>query len=280
MNARVQCPLLLVLFVLVVAGCGSRPDYVAPPFFSEAAFRDVHPGLSGGAVRALLGYPVSRFGPVEVAGQGSRTRWHYSVPRSSEAPMRFRNFEVTFGSDGLVSGTLVCEASWEESDGASDSIEAVQQCRRSLGDLFLTRPDGSTNVLHASDRALYILLLDGDVTEGPRLNPGPLWLSEALPELRQKRIIAGVKHLYAGHRHDAYVELVRKLSAETAQECYTDTQPEIKRTVWDKDSGWLLYEAGEIWSLPGITGLNSDLVAEDQKWLVHRLGAPPNNDTR
>ena len=41
--------------MILLGGCGSLPDYVAPPFFSEAAFRDIRPALSEGAVRAILG---------------------------------------------------------------------------------------------------------------------------------------------------------------------------------------------------------------------------------
>jgi hypothetical protein len=271
MNTRLQCFLLLA--ILLLGGCGSRPDYFAPPFFSEASFREVHPGLNEAAVRGLLGYPVSRFGPVEVPGKGSKIAWHYTVPASWQAPLRFHNFEVTFGPDGLVSGTLTCEASWAEGEGASDFIQAVQQCRRSIGDIVLRRPDDSTNGLRASQPGLYVLLLDGDVTHGPRLNPGPSWLADALPELLQKGTIAGVKHLYVGHNPEAYGQLVRNLPAETARECYVDTEPEFKPTVWDRDSRLLLYKAGGMWSVPGITTVNGDLVAEDQKWLVHRLGA-------
>jgi hypothetical protein len=271
MNTRLLC--LLLLAVLLLGGCGSRPDYVASPFFSEAAFREVHPGMDGRAVRGLLGYPVSRFGPVAVPGKGSKIAWHYTVPVSSQTPMRFHSFEVTFGRDGLVSGTLTCEASWAEGEGASDSIQAVQQCRRSIGDIVLRRPDGSTNWLHAGQPGLYVVLLDGDGSHGPRLNRGPNWLADALPELLQKGTIAGVKHLYVGHNPEAYGQLVRNLPAETAQECYVDTEPEFKPTVWDRDSRLLLYKAGGMWSVPGITSANGDLVAEDQKWLVHRLGA-------
>ncbi len=98
MNARLQCPLFLS--ILLLGGCGSRPDYVAPPFFSEAAFREVRPGLTEDAVRTLLGYPVSRFGPVEVPGQVTKIKWNYTVPASWEPPLRFHCFEVTFGPDG------------------------------------------------------------------------------------------------------------------------------------------------------------------------------------
>lgn len=278
MNARLQCPLVLV--ILLLGGCGSRPDYVAPPFFSEAAFRQVHPGQSADAVRALLGYPVSRFGPIEMPGKGSKVVWNYAVPGSSEPPLRFRGFEVTFGPDGRVLGTLTCETTWEESDGVKDSVQAVQQCRRKIGDLVLTRPDGSTNRLHAGQPGLYVLLLDGDVTDGPRLNGGPEWLADALPGLLEKGTIAGVKHFYIGHSPEAYGELLGHLPAEVARECYANAEPEFELTVWDKTSRMLLYKAGHLWSVPGITSVNGELVAEDQQWLVHRLGAEPLSSPR
>ncbi len=273
MNLRRLCGSLLL--VLLLGGCGSRPDYLAPPFFSETAFREVRPGMDESGVRALLGFPLSRFGPVEVPGQTRKLVWHYAVPRSAQPPMRFHDFEVTFGPDRLVSGTLTCEASWEPSDGAAESIQAVAHCRRRVGNFILTRPDGSTNILRAAQPGLHLFLLDGDVTDGPRLSPGPNWLVEALPELLRKKTIAGVKHLYIGHRHDGYEELVRTLPTQTARECYVATDPEITLTVWDKDSRLLMYKAGELWSVPGITMRNGDLVSEDHRWLVHRLGDEP-----
>ncbi len=273
MNLRRLCGSLLL--VLLFEGCSSRPDYLAGPFFSETAFRQVRPGLDESGVRALLGFPVSRFGPVEVPGQTRKLVWHYAVPRSSEPPMRFHDFEVTFGPDGLVSGTLTCEASWQPSDGAADSIQAVKHCRRRVGDLVLLRPDRPTNLLRATQRGLFLLLLDDDVTDGPTLNPGPKWLEESLPELLQKQTIAGVKHLYVGHRHEAYAKLVLNLAAEVGRECYEATEPELTLAVWDKDSRLLLYKAGDTWSVPGITMRNAELVAGDQRWLVHRLGNEP-----
>lgn len=262
----------MVLLVLLV-GCGSRPDYVATPFFSEAAFREVHTRMGENAVRAVLGYPASRFGPVEVPGNGSKMTWHYTVPASGEPPLQFHSFDVTFGPDGLVSSKLICEASWQESDGVKDSVEAVRQSRRRLGDVVLTRPDGSTNVLRASNPGLYVVLLDGDGTDGPRLNAGPAWLAEALPGLVKTGAVAGVLHFYVGQRSLGYGGLTRNLSAETARDCYLDADPELHRTVWDSTSGLLLYKAGEIWSVPAITTSNGHLAAEDQKWLVQRLGA-------
>jgi hypothetical protein len=85
MNTRL--PSVSVLIVLLLGGCGARPDYVATPFFSEAAFRNVHAGMSEDGVRALLGYPASRFGPVEVPGKGAKIKWDYAVPASWEPPL-------------------------------------------------------------------------------------------------------------------------------------------------------------------------------------------------
>ncbi len=273
MNTPVRSALLLA--ILLCGGCGSQVDYIAPPFFSENAFREVRPGLKQAAVRDLLGYPVFRFGPVEVPGKGFKITWNYALPASWEPPVRCRSFAVTFGPDGLVSSTLSCETSWEATDGTRDSIHAIQQCRRRLGNLVLTRPDGSTNMLFATQPGLYVLLLDGDGADSARLNPGPNWLEEALPGLLQNRTIAGVKHLYIGHRPESYGELVGRLPAQTARECYVSAEPELTLTVWDKDSRLLLYQAGAIWSVPGITSNNGELAAEDQKWLVHRLGTQP-----
>ena len=274
MNTRLLSISLLV--VLLVGGCGARPDYVATPFFSEAAFRNIRPGMSEDGVRTLLGYPASRFGPIDdpTGAKGPKITWNYAAPASWEPPLRFHDFSVTFGPDRLVSGTLTCEASWEWHDGVRQSIEAVQQSRRKIGDVVLTKPDGSTNVLRASDPGLYVILLDRDVSEGPRLNSGPAWLGEAAPELLRKGSIAGIKHFYMGHRPADYEELVKELSPETARECYLDAEPEFNFTVWDLGSRMVLYKTGTIWSVPpGVYAFaNGDLAADDQKWLILRLG--------
>ena len=139
----------------------------------------------------------------------------------------------------------------------------------------LPEPYNNLAVLRADNPGLYVILLDHDVTDGPRLNAGPAWLAEALPELVQQGTITGVKHLYVGHRHQDYRELVRNLPADRARECYLESEPEIQLTVWDRSSRLLLLKTGDIWSVPGITSSNGDLAAEDQKWLVHRLGGKP-----
>jgi len=233
--------------------------------------------MSEDGVRALLGYPASRFGPIEVPGEGPKIKWEYAVPASGNPPLRFHSFSVTFGPDRLVSGTLACEASWEWYDTVRQTIEAVQQCRRKIGEVVLTRPDGSTNLLRAGDPSLYVILLDGDASAGPRLNLGPAWLGEAMPDLLQKGSIAGVKHLYVGHRPEDYEQLVKDLPPETARECYLYAAPEFNFTVWDVNSRMLLYKAGTNWSVPpGVYVLNGDLAAgaaEDLKWLFRRLGA-------
>ena len=272
----IRSPFVSVLAVLLLGGCGSRPDYVATPFFSEAAFREVHAGMSEDEVRALLGYPVSRFGPIEDPVKGTKNTWQYTVPASWEPPLRFHTFDVTFGSNRLVSGTLTCESSWEESDGVRQSIEAVKQWRREIGDMALIRPDESTDVLRASDSGLYVILLDGDAMDGPSLSAGPAWLEDALPELLQKRTVAGVKHLYVGHRAADFGELVKDLPPEAARECYLEAAPEFSPTARDSDSRLVLYQAGRIWSVPAIYhDSNADLQVDDQKWLIHRLGAEP-----
>src|SRR5512136_2228454 len=96
-------PSALLLAVLLLGGCGSRPDYVTTPFFSEAAFRTVRPGMTEAEVRALLGYPASRFGPLEDPVKGTKNTWQYAVPASWQPPLRFHDFNVTFGSNRLVS---------------------------------------------------------------------------------------------------------------------------------------------------------------------------------
>jgi len=269
-----RLPSVSVLVVLLLGGCSSRPDYVATPFFSEAAFRNVRPGMTEDEVRNLLGYPASRFGPYEDPVKGTKTDWNYTVPASWEPPLGFHTFDVTFGSNRLVSGTLTCEGSWEESDGVRQFTEAIQQCQRKVGDLALIRPDGSTNVLRASGSHLYLILLDSDVSDGPRLNAGWAWLGEALPELLQQGTVAGVKHLYVGHRAEDYGELVKDLPPETARECYLEAEPEFSPTAWDSGSRLVLYKAGSLWSVPAIlSGPKGDLAVDDQKWLIHRLGA-------
>lgn len=269
-------PSVSVLAVLLFGGCGSRPDYVTTPFFSEAAFRSIHPGMTEDEVRALLGYPASRFGPIEDPVKGTKNTWQYAVPAFWEPPLRFHDFSVTFGSNRLVSSTLACEASWQESPGARQSIEAVQQCRRKIGDMALIRPNGSTNELRASDSGLYVIFLDGDAMAGPRLSAGPAWLAEALPEFLQQGTVAGIKHFYVGHRAVDYGELVKDLPPETARECYLESAPEFSPTARDSDSRLVLYKAGSIWSVPAIyPDGNADLAVDDQKWLIHRLGAEP-----
>src|SRR5512139_3613050 len=111
-----RLPSVSVLVVLLLGGCGSRPDYVATPFFSEAAFRNVRPGMTEDEVRNLLGYPASRFGPVDVPGKGPKITWDYTAPASWEPPLRYHAFSVSLGPDRLVSSLLTCEASWEAAD--------------------------------------------------------------------------------------------------------------------------------------------------------------------
>jgi hypothetical protein len=102
---------------------------------------------------------------------------------------------------------------------------------------------------------------------------------EAMPELLKNGNIAGVKHLYAGHRPADYEGLVKDLPPETARECYREAEPELNSTVWDSGNRMVLYKAGTIWSVPpDVYVLNGDLAAlaaEDLKWLFHRLGAAP-----
>ncbi len=269
-----------VAFILPLAAlltaCGSRTDYTATPFFSEAAFRQVRKGMTQSEVRDLVGCPASRFGPVSDSVTGPRTRWEYSVPTSSKPPMRFKSFSVNFGPDGKVIDSLVCEASWEPSDGAEATIDAIRQSRRKLNDLVLIRPDGSTNILRATDPGLHVILLDRDAGTKPRLNPGPPWFVEAMPELFQKGKIAGIEHLYLGHYLSEYQQLIQALAPERARECYRylDAVAEFKPTVRDHDSLILLYKNGELWSLPGTYSAHAEAAAEDQQWLLHRLAEP------
>ncbi len=187
--------------------------------------------------------------------------------------MRFRSFSVNLGADGRVIDTLACESSWAPSEGAQVRIQAVKQTRRNLGDLVLIRPDGSTNVLRATDSGTHVFLLDTDAGERPLLNAGPAWFAEATPGLFQKKQIASVRHLYLGHRTAEYERLLNQLRSEAARECYRflDATPEFKPTVQDLDSRILFYRAGVLWSVPGTYGANAEAAAEDQKWLVERL---------
>ena len=119
-------------------------------------------------------------------------------------------------------------------------------------------------MLRASGSDLYLILLDRDASDGPRLNAGWAWLGEALPELLQQGTVAGVKHLYVGHRAEDYGELVKDLPPETARECYLEAEPEFRPTAWDSGSRLVLYQAGSLWSVPFILiGAQGDLAAYD-----------------
>ncbi len=267
---------MLSLAACLVTGCGPRQNYSATPLFSQSAFRQVRKGMTHSEVRELLGCPASRFGPIADPVTGPRTRWEYTVPPAWEPPMRFRSFTVNFGPDGRVLDTLACEASWENSDGAQAAIQAIKQSRRKLGDIALIRPGGSTNVLHGTDPGLHVILIDRDAGAAPRLNRGPGWFFETMPELLRKGTIASVNHLYLGTHSQDYYQLIKELPVERARDCYLflDSTPEFKATVQDLDSAMLLYKSGELWSVPGTPiGPNAEAAIEDQKWLLHHLAA-------
>jgi hypothetical protein len=273
MNVRV-----FIAFLLLVSftGCGHQPEYACTPFFKEAGFAKVTPGMSEQDVRDLLGFPLSHFGPVPESPGSERFKvtWEYTIPASRETPLRFRVFSVEFGADRLVSAKTACEGTWEPSEGCRQSIEAVLQWRRKVGDVVLTRSDGSTGKLRESDPGLYVILFDSDCRSATcRINTGPEWFSSALPELLKNGTVAGVKNLYIGKHPDTYQKRVAALAPVSSGEYYLISTPELCLTVRDLDSRMLLYKAGTLWSVPAIYLQNAGLEADDQKWLIQRLGA-------
>lgn len=269
----------LLLLLVCLGGCGGQPDYIATPFFSEAAFSKIAVGMSEDRVRDLLGYPVSRFGPTPVSpgSAHSKIAWDYTVPASWEPSYPYHVFTVTFGPDRLVLGTWAGKGQQEQGEGAKENIERVLRCRRNIGDVVLTGFKESPARLAAGDPGVHVILLDRDCPAGTcKINAGPEWFQDAAPALLQRGTIAGVKHVYIGKHPDRYQEMVKALAPGAAGECYLRTSPGLGVTVQDTDSQMLLYKMGTLWSVTPADGFpHAQLGADDQKWLIRRLATGP-----
>lgn len=272
--------LAVILGALAACACAKvQIGYIAAPFFSEERFARVRPGMTDEQVRDLLGYPLSRFGPVLGSG---RVDWMYAFPASVEPPIRYPNFEVSFSPEGTVLSVAVREAGMEDHASLSDRLHSEKNCVRDVGDLCLIRPDTTTDVLKATDPGLYVFLLDHDsVDEGPRsLNRGPDWFRDAVEGLLRDGTIKAVRHLYIGTHPARYAALVAGLPPEQARRCYLDTVPPVDLTNRDLDSCMLLFKAGRLYSVPVLYYTNLDDCIEDQKWLIRKLGTEGNGQTR
>ena len=264
--------LFLVLLLSLLGGCERHPQYSAAPFFSETGFSKVEVGMSENQVRDLLGYPVSRFGPIDPPA--STITWEYTAPASSKSPLQYQVFFIKFGKDGRVASKLTCSGTWEPHEGVPKTIEAIQKLRRKIGNVVLTGFEGVTGKLQESDPGIYVILLDGDCPAGIcQVNTGPKWFQETAPQLIEKEIITGIKHFYIGEKPDEYKNRVGSLLPDASNECYLSAQPVLDLTVMDLDSRILLYQAGILWTLPSTYGFtNVELAEDDQKWIIQKLG--------
>ena len=265
-----------VLCVLITfAVCSSKPDYAATPFFSEEAFSRIEAGMSEDEVRDLAGYPVSRFGPVKISEDSSKTKtyWEYTVPSSCKEPLHFRGYSVTFSSDGIVTEVVVHDSTWEMHEGVQDSIEAVQRCRREIGDIIFKGFDDKTDTIKSSEPGVFVILLDIDCRmETCSINPGPDWFVSESPAMLESGKTAGIQHVYIGEHPDPYRELVDLQKKDEKTGFYLAAEPGLGLTVWELDGLMLICKNGTIWSVPGSAALEHRREREDdQKWLLNRL---------
>ena len=94
----VRILLVLAMACLIISSVilfySGRPvsNYRTPPYFSEDAFRKIHPGMTAEEVRNLVGQPLERWEVSSIDPKTSleskREKWLYSKPERRHEPYR------------------------------------------------------------------------------------------------------------------------------------------------------------------------------------------------
>ncbi|MCK5850968.1 MAG: hypothetical protein KAH23_08635, partial [Kiritimatiellae bacterium] len=195
----------------------------------------------------------------------------------------FRSYSIRFDAGDHVIKMHSNDAMCAPYQGMEESIFANENYRRTIGKLTLQSPSGVSTVLDSNDLGLYLIVLVRDGCNGSScsINGGPSWLRLAAQDMIDNGILKGMKYLYIGDQPQSFTDSLKLLEESQASKCFVRTEPVIKLTTRDWDSGMLLYKSGILHSVPSVymaPDENNQFVPyeveiEIQKWLINNLGS-------
>jgi hypothetical protein len=278
---RITYLILLAVVVLVAARYLFFPDnqtiglyirelfgtnYSAPPFFSLKNFKRIQPGMTPDEVRDLIGFPLRRY---SVVGLEDETRWEYTAVAVDTA--RFYTKCVVIFS--RKSGSVLRKRNERVRLGRPEPMlkpRWVNELRKEIGDLHLTRPEGGERILKHTDKIVYLILLDTGENRSDinySINAGTRWAEENLGELPADRIKA--LRLYIGRTPQEYAEILNEINSSIF-DAYVTTTPGIALPQGERRA--LVYKEGILYTFPPIYGgAHADAWRGDQRWLIQRL---------